>query len=165
MKKLLCVLLVAIVLLGITGCSGETKKEPVKIELTSENFEEYFVMTAQVSNFKQDRQSSMFGTIYDAYADLNIKISPKKRLTTDNVTIKAFVNISGYKWTSKSFTLTLDVNGNAEYQEMMSVTGQLVSLDAPRVGMYFSDDVKEGQFLTQDKKFIIYELSGNVIED
>ena len=54
MKKILNILFIVIVTLVLTGWAGLGKsKEPTKIELTSENFEEYFSISAQVSDLKQ----------------------------------------------------------------------------------------------------------------
>ena len=165
MKKLLCILLVAVALFGVTGCGGkETKKEPTKVALTNENFEEYFILNPQLSNFNQNKTNSILGASYDASVELKVKVSPKKKITTDNVTVKAFVNISGFKFYSQQFTIMLDANGEGEYNKLMTASA-LANIDAPHIGTYFSDDVKEGQILTSDKRFIIYEVSGNVIEE
>ncbi len=165
MRRIVYILLTIIVLIGITGCNSKSETETQPITLTSENFEDYFLITAHVSNFREDRQDSLFGTIYDGYADLIVEIRPKKEITTDNVTVKVFINISGYKWLSKAVTLTLDVNGNAEHQEAMSLTGQLISISTPGIDTYSDEDVEEGQFLTSDRKFIVYELTGSIIEE
>lgn len=170
MKKLLYVLLVVIALVGVTGCGGkEVKKEPVKVELTSENFEEYFTINAQVSDFNVDEKKSILGTDYVGYANLKVTIIPKKSFTTEGVSLVGKVAYTGLCWAGNTdyFSVDVDLNGSGEYQKTVT-TGAcpIFRPETPNIGGFYGKtetDLDDGEFFARDKKFVITKLEGSVI--
>lgn len=167
MKKLLYVLLVLVALFGVTGCG---KKEPVKTTLTSENFEEYFTIDAQVSDFKVDERKSLTGNGYVGDANLKITVTPKKSFTTENIIIKGKVTYGGYCWAGNidSFEIVVDMNGKGEVQK--SVTTDVCyfwSPDTPTISKFYTAtyELQNNEFLVRDDKFVITSLEGSVIEE
>ena len=131
MKKVLGILFIMIFMFAMTGCGSE--KEPVKVKLTSENFSEYFSISAQASDFTVDEKSSILGTDYIGYANLKIVVNPKKEFKTEDVSIGGKVTISGMCWSGEIdpyFEVVLDMNGKAEYME--TITFPLSFISSPK---------------------------------
>ena len=80
MKKILNILFIVIVTLVLTGCAGLGKsKEPTKIELTSENFEEYFYIQVSYSVAEEkaeNREFRVFEKIRDNYPKYLLTLDP-----------------------------------------------------------------------------------------
>lgn len=170
MKKLLYVLLVMVALFGVTGCGSEPKKEPVKTALTSENFEEYFTINAQVSDFNVDEKKTILGTDYVGYANLKVTIMPKKSFTTEGVRLVGKVGYTGLCWAGNTdyFSVDVDLNGNGEYQKTVT-TGNcpIWRPETPNIGGFYGKtetDLDDGEFFAREKKFVITKLEGSVIE-
>lgn len=170
MKKILSVLFIVILAITLTGCgSSEKSKEPLKIELTSENFAEYFSISAQVSDFTVDEKSSILGTDYIGYANLKIVVNPKKEFKTEDVSIGGKVTISGMCWSSSLdpyFEVVLDMNGKAEYTKTITTgTCPFFRPDMPTISKFYQYELKENEFFTSDDSVLITLLSGSIYEE
>ena len=168
MKKVVSFLLMIAVLFTITGCGGKTK-EPVKVELTSENFAEYFSISAQVSDFTVDENNTILGKDYIGYANLKIVVNPKKEFKTEDVSIGGKVTISGLCWSSgidPYFEVTLDMNGKAEYTNTISTgTCPFLRPETPNVSKFYEYELIENEFFTSDDRILITSLTGSVYEE
>ena len=166
MKKVLGILFITIFIFAMTGCGNE--KEPVKINLTSENFEEYFSVSAQVSDFNVDEKNSILGKDYIGYANLKIVINPKKEFKTENVAISGKVTISGLCWSGgidPYFEVNLDMDGKAEYTDTITTgTCPLWRPETPTVSKFYEYELKENEFFTSNEKILITSLSGIIYE-
>lgn len=166
MKKVLGILFIMIFMFAMTGCGSE--KEPVKVKLTSENFSEYFSISAQASDFTVDEKSSILGTDYIGYANLKIVVNPKKEFKTEDVSIGGKVTISGMCWSGEIdpyFEVVLDMNGKAEYMETITTgTCPLFRPDTPTVSKFYEYELKENEFFTSDDRILITSLSGSIYE-
>lgn len=163
MKRIVSVLFITIMIVAITGCG---KKEPVKIDLTGENFSEYFSVSAQVSDFTVDEKSSILGKDYFGYANLKIVVNPKKEFKAEDVSINGRVKISGLCWSggiNPYFDVVLDMNGKAEYTDTIT-TGScpLFRPETPSVSKFYDYEPKENEFFINEDKVLITSLSGSV---
>lgn len=166
MKKVLGILFIMIFMFAMTGCGSE--KEPVKVKLTSENFSEYFSISAQVSDFTVDEKNSILGKDYIGYANLKIVVNPKKEFKTEDVSIGGKVTISGMCWSGgidPYFEVVLDMNGKAEYTETIT-TGEcpLFRPDTPTVSKFYEYELKENEFFASDERILITSLNGSIYE-
>lgn len=168
MKKLLCILLVAVALIGVTGC-GETKKEPTKIALTGENFSDYIILNVDIKNFKVEEQMGLV-TRYEhrGVADLVAKARLKKDVKVEDVVIKGKITTGEMGWALKTyeFTLELDKDGEADFSEQIT-SGDfgLLKPKAPTMSKFYTYELKDGEFFLKDKELLITSLEGNVIEE
>lgn len=166
MKKVLGILFITIFMFAITGCGSE--KEPVKVELTSENFSEYFSISAQVSDFTVDEKNTILGKDYIGYANLKIVVNPKKEFKAEDVLIGGKVTISGLCWSGgidPYFEVTLDMNGKAEYTNTISTgTCPVWRPETPTVSKFYEYELKENEFFASDERILITSLNGSVYE-
>lgn len=163
LKKFWNLILIVTLVFAITGCG---KKEPIKIDLTSENFAEYFSVSAQVSDFTVDEKSSILGKDYFGYANLKIVVNPKKEFKAEDVSINGRVKISGLCWSggiNPYFDVVLDMNGKAEYTDTIT-TGScsLLRPETPSVSKFYDYEPKENEFFINEDKVLITSLSGSI---
>lgn len=168
MKKLLCVLLIVIALVGITGC-GETKKEPTKVTLTSENFSDYIILNVQFDDAETRTSSGILGTEYKGVAKLNASARLKKDVKVENVVITGKVKTAGMLWSSKefSFKLEMDKYGNATYSKDVETdySSFLKPEERPLKGEFYNYELQDGEFYLDNKYILITSLSGSIIEE
>lgn len=155
-------LLVAIVLFALTGC----KKEPVKVDLTADNFSKYIILNVQFDNADTKTKRGLLGTEYKGTATLKATAKLKKDVNIEDVVIEGLVSPSGMLWASETykFKLELDKNGEAEYSKDVETDYSILKPEEkPLLGIY-TGNVEEGQFLTMDNKVLITSLSGSVYD-
>lgn len=163
MKKILSLLLVLVTIITITGCG---KKEPVKVDLTSDNFNDYIILNVQFDNADTKTKSSIMGREYKGTATLKATAKLKKDVDVENIVIEGSVSPSGMLWASEEYTfkLELDKNGEAEYSKDVETDYSILKPEEkPLLGMY-TGKVKEGQFLAMDDKVLITSLTGSVYD-
>lgn len=164
MKKAVLILVITCGILALTGCG---KKEPVKVELTKDNFEDYFSVSAQVSDFTTEEKKTIIGSDYIGYANLKVNVSPKKEITTEDVVISGQVTYTGLCWASNydSFEVTINKDGEGETIKSISTTCPSMLPENPEISRYFDNyEPKDGAFFMNDRKILIYSLTGNVYE-
>ena len=162
MKKIFSLLLVVFAILAVAGC----KKEPVKVDLTSENFNDYIILNVQFDNANTKTSSTILGTQYKGTATLKATAKLKKDVDTENVVIEGKVSPAGMLWASEEYTfkLELDKNGEAEYSEDVETAYSILKPEEkPILGKYYGK-VEDGQFLVFDEKVVITSLSGSVYD-
>ena len=155
-------LLVAIVLFALTGC----KKEPVKVDLTADNFSKYIILNVQFDNADTKTKKGLLGTEYKGTATLKATAKLKKDVNVEDVVIEGLVSPSGMLWSSETyrFKLELDKNGEAEYSKDVETDYSILKPEEqPILGKYYNK-VEDGQFLAVDGKVLITSLSGSVYD-
>lgn len=166
MRKILSFLLVTLVLFSITGC-GNKVEEPVKIELAKDNFETYFTVDAQLSDFNSKLKSSIGLKSYEGYANLKVVVSPKKEIKAENVVIKGKVILGSLCWAGNKeyFEISLKLNGEAEYpKNITSGTCSMWQPENPTISRFYDYKPQENEFLVNDEKILITSITGNIFE-
>lgn len=162
-KKIINLLLLGAFCIILSGCG----KEPTKIELTADNFENYFNISAQVTDFRTEDKRTILGTDHYGYANLKITVNPKKNISTEDILIKGKVTYSGICWASNTdyFDVSINIDGKGETSKSIT-TGQcpLLTPDNPGISSFYTYELKDNEFFIQDKKFVIYSISGSVYE-
>lgn len=164
MKRVVSFLLVVVALFTLTAC-GSQSKEPAKIELTKDNFENYFLVDASISDFSSQLKSSFGVKSYEGYANLKVTVIPKKEVKIEDVTIKGKVTLSGTCWTGNkaSFDITLKLNGEAEYtKDISSGTCSMWQPENPTISRFYNYESVENEFLVNDEKILITSISGSI---
>lgn len=164
MKKRVILLVIICGILALTGCG---KKEPVKVELTKDNFEDYFSVSAQVSDFTTEEKETIIGTDYIGHANLKINVNSKKEITAENVVISGQVTYTGLCWASNydSFEVTINKDGEGETIKSITTTCPTWRPENPEISRYFDNfEPKAGAFLMSDKKILIISLTGSIYE-
>lgn len=164
MKKVFFILTIICAALSLTGCGT---KEPIKVELTKDNFEDYFSVSAQVSDFTTEEKKTIIGSDYIGYANLKVNISPKKEITTEDVVISGQVTYTGLCWASNydSFEVTINKDGEGETIKSITTTCPTWRPENPEISRYFDNfEPKAGAFLMSDKKILILSISGSIYE-
>lgn len=89
MKKICACFLALVMVIGMSGCSEQEmsgcSEQEIEIELTPENFEDFFAVEVSVENFKTEKRSS---TRYYATADVVISCTPKAEFQLINPVVK-----------------------------------------------------------------------------
>lgn len=164
MKKGVLLLVIMCGIFSLTGCG---KKEPIKVELAKDNFEDYFSVSAQVSDFTTEEKETIIGTDYIGHANLKITVNPKKEITTENVVIKGQVTYLGLCWAGNydSFEVTINKDGEGETIKSITTTCPTWRPENPEISRYFDNfEPKAGAFLMSDKKILILSISGSIYE-
>lgn len=168
LKKSLCLLLMIVTLFGLTGCGSEAKKESEKIELTSENFNDYVSLSAGIENFELETQQTDFFTNYRGVADLVAKAELKKDVKAEDVVIKGQVTVGevGWSFSVYDFTLELDKDGKATFTKQITSGdfGMMKSVE-PSLQGFYTYELKKDEFFLNDKRILITSLSGSVTEE
>lgn len=169
MKKILSVLFIAILAITLTGCgSSEKSKEPVKIELTKDNFETYFTVDANLSDFSSQLKSSIGIKSYEGYANLKVTITPKKEIKTENVVVKGKITLGSLCWAGNKeyFDMTLKLNGEAEYtRNITSGNCSMWQPENPTISRFYEYEPKDDEFLVNEDKILITSISGSIYEE
>ena len=88
MKKICACFLALVMVIGMSGCSEQEmsgcSEQEIEIELTPENFEDFFAVEVSVENFKTEKRSFR----YDATADVVISCTPKAEFQLINPVVK-----------------------------------------------------------------------------
>lgn len=165
MKKLLILLAIGIVTLTLTGCG---KKEPVKIELTKDNFENYIILDVQLTDFEEESKQGLFTSYeYRGAANLVAKARLKKDVEIEDVVIEGKIMTSGLTWALNTydFTLKLDKNGEADFsKKITSGNYGLTAPQEPSISSYFDYELKDGEFFLENNTILITSISGNVYD-
>ncbi len=169
MKKFLNILLIITIVISFCGCKNEKEKElePVLVEINENNFDEYFYIKADISDFRQENNNSALASSYIGYANLKITISPKKNIKTENLVIKGKASLNGICWSRNYpyFEVSLDNTGNGDRtQAIQSEICYYMRPDSPVVSHFYSYELKENEFYVNDKAFVLYKITGNVYE-
>lgn len=164
MKKIISLVLITAMCILIVGCG---KKEPVKVELTSKNLEDYIILNVQLDDTDIKTKSSILGTEYKGTAKLKATAKLKKDVKTEDVVIEGLVTPHGLVWSGEKyeFKLELDKNGEAEYSKDIETPYSILKPEETPSLTKYVDEVEEGQFLAADDKALITSLTGSVYED
>ncbi len=171
MKKIISILLIITLIISLCGCKSENEKQeeqkPVLVEINENNFDEYFYIKADVSDFRQENNNSALASSYIGYANLKITISPKKNIKTENVVINGKASLNGICWSRNYpyFEVSLDNTGNGDRtQTLQSETCYYMRPDSPVVSHFYTYELQDNEFYVNDKAFVIYKITGNVYE-
>lgn len=163
MKKLLVLLLVGITTLTLTGCG---KKEPVKVELSSDNFSDYIILDVQFEDADSKSKKGILGTEYKGTATLKATARLKKDVQVENVVIEGRIRTSGQLWSGNEYTfkLELDKNGEANYSKQVDTGGYTFAIKPEEQPIIYDLDLDpdEDEFIYD--KYII-KVNGNVYDN
>lgn len=165
MKRIINTSLIIILIIILSGCQ---KKEPSKIELNEENFNDYIILDVDVTDFEKDTKMGLVTRYeYQGVANLKATARLRKDVNIENVIIKGKITTTGMCWSLKEyeFTLELDKNGEANYSKQIT-TGEygLLIPDKPSLSQFYFYELKDGEFFLNDNKIVITSINGNVYE-
>lgn len=170
MKKILSFLFIAILTITLTGCgSSEKAKEPVKVELNAENFNDYIILNVQLEDYEKESKSGLFTTYeYRGASTLKATTSLKRDVKVEDIVIKGRIRTYGMCWSSLEFDfeLVLDKDGKAEFSKRIN-TGSygLMSPEEPTLSKFYEYELKENEFYADDNEYIlITSITGSIYE-
>ena len=115
MKKLISFVLLLAICFSLGACSSNTKVSKETIEITADNFQDYFFIEIETNNYEV-KSGNLIGTYYeDGYADCNLRIGQKVAGSLENVTITLWVNSGYWQWKldePMEFFLNIPLDGN-----------------------------------------------------
>lgn len=167
LKKLFNLMLTVTLVIAVTGCG---KKEPVKVELTGENFNDYIILNVQLEDYERETTKGLFTTYeYRGAATLKATTSLKKDVKVEDIVIKGKITPYGTCWNflEFDFELKLDKDGKAEFTKRIN-TGKygLTSPEEPSLSKFYDYKLKENEFYADEEEYIlITSISGSVYEE
>lgn len=132
---------------SVCGTTEGEPLEPIKIELTKENFEEYFTIEFSMDNVEVEKEWVPYWNIftYSGSAQGTIKIYPVKKISLEHVEIR--LNFEASTWSNTYHDITLPYDG--KYEDTIS----------------FSEFSTEYISTSRYWKFSIESVSGHIVEE
>lgn len=186
MKKVFLVILSMCLIISMVGC-GQTEKiekiekiekvekveqkEPIEIQLTKENFDEYIILNVNINDFEIDSSRGVSYLLgYDSYeytgiANLEVEARLKKDVKVNNVKISGRISTTGMCWAMKNFdfSLQLDKNGEGDISNQITTgDSSLVKPDRPTLFKFYNYSPSGNEFLINNDEVLITSLEGTI---
>lgn len=170
MKKFKSIVLAITLVLStcLIGCG----KEPVKVDLTGENIEDYFIFDVSLEDVDISPTMGLFSAEYTTSANMNVSAKLKKDVAVEDVVIEGYITTSGLCWAGRNwaFKLQVDKDGEATTVERLEPLKNQVggsSIMKPDYPEIFTvhPDLEEGEYLVDDDNIVITSVTGCVYEE
>ena len=111
MKKILALALVLVLALGTVGCGGDGT---TRVELTDENWQEYFIINYEGDVNNLFYREKVIGKDFWGRSTITVTVKLKKGIRLEDVTFNVeLVDLSeGAKWGDLSFIISMPANGD-----------------------------------------------------